>query len=260
MPKLSIITINLNNASGLKKTIDSIINQSFKDFEYIIIDGGSIDGSVGIIEDFSAKLCYWTSEPDTGIYNAMNKGIMKAAGDYCLFLNSGDFLLKTSVLDQIFSNHYSEDLICCKIHNHSSYYQGLIQLPKKKLTFFDFFTASLSHPSTFIKTKLFRTHGLYDDSLRIAADWKFFLEAVIIFRCSYVTLDIEISDFAEGGLSTINTVTNLMEREAVLNDKFYPFIEDYKSLYAYKSSRVIKVWEKIKSKKCLVNLYKFFIR
>ena len=88
--KLSIITINYNNREGLKKTINSVINQTFRDFEYILIDGGSEDGSKEIILQHEAQFSYWRSEKDHGIYNAMNKGILAAKGDYLLFLNSGD--------------------------------------------------------------------------------------------------------------------------------------------------------------------------
>ena len=86
--KLSIITVNRNNKDGLEKTIRSVIRQTSHDYEYIIIDGASTDGSPEIIRNYEENITYWISEPDTGIYNAMNKGIRKAQGDYCLFLNS----------------------------------------------------------------------------------------------------------------------------------------------------------------------------
>jgi glycosyltransferase involved in cell wall biosynthesis len=90
--RLSIITINLNNASGLQKTFDSIFSQDFTAIEYIVIDGQSEDGSQELIKQYAGKINYCISEKDTGIYNAMNKGISKATGDYLLFLNSGDYL------------------------------------------------------------------------------------------------------------------------------------------------------------------------
>ena len=93
MPQLSIITINRNDAKGLEHTLKSVWKmQTFKDFEHIIIDGASCDGSVDVIKKYATKLAYWISEPDKGVYNAMNKGIVKAQGEYLLFLNSGDWL------------------------------------------------------------------------------------------------------------------------------------------------------------------------
>ena len=101
--KLSIITINYNNRDGLQKTIDSVVSQTYKNFEWIIIDGGSTDGSKELIEQYQDHCAYWCSEPDKGIYNAMNKGIEKAIGDYSLFLNSGDRLHDDTVIDKIVS-------------------------------------------------------------------------------------------------------------------------------------------------------------
>lgn len=258
MIKLSIITVNLNNAIGLRKTIESVVNQTYIDYEYIIIDGGSTDGSVEEIKEYTAKLSYWVSERDKGIYNAMNKGILKAKGEYCLFLNSGDWLLSEDVLNNVFSKNITEDLVCCKLVNHNI--NGLIQLPKETLTFYDFYTGSLSHPSTFIKTIFLKEIGMYDETLKIAADWKFFIEAVVIKKCSYISLDIETTVFAPGGLSTIHNKINLSEREAVLNDLFYPFIDDYKLLHIYKSSRFIKIWEKLKDNKKILSIYNFILR
>ena len=90
---LSVITINYNNAEGLNRTIQSIDTQTWKEFEYIVIDGASNDGSIDVIKRFESIIDLWISEPDTGVFNAMNKGIKKAKGDYLLFLNSGDFLV-----------------------------------------------------------------------------------------------------------------------------------------------------------------------
>ena len=86
--RISIITINYNNLNGLKNTIKSVLDQSFFDFEFIVIDGGSTDGSKGYIELNSAKINYWVSESDRGVYHAMNKGLSKVTGEFCLFLNS----------------------------------------------------------------------------------------------------------------------------------------------------------------------------
>ena len=100
-PILSIITINYNNRLGLLKTMQSVVEQSYKNFEYLIIDGGSDDGSLEDILNYEHCLSFWCSEKDKGVYNAMNKGIVKATGEYLLFLNSGDFLLDNQTLSKI---------------------------------------------------------------------------------------------------------------------------------------------------------------
>lgn len=101
--KLSIITINYNNQDGLQKTIDSIVSQSFKDYEWIVIDGGSNDSSREVLERYCDHFTYWCSEPDRGIYNAINKGLEYATGEYIQFLNSGDWLYSKDVLEKAFS-------------------------------------------------------------------------------------------------------------------------------------------------------------
>ena len=109
--KLSIITINYNNAIGLKKTIESLIEQSYQEYEYIVIDGGSDDGSKEVIWESLRYVSSWCSEKDTGVYNAMNKGIMRATGEYLLFLNSGDYLYDSTVLEDVTSTLSGEDII-----------------------------------------------------------------------------------------------------------------------------------------------------
>lgn len=98
--KYSIITVNLNNANGLKETIDSIVNQTCCDYEYLIIDGGSTDDSLSIIKQYKDQIDYWVSEPDKGIFNAMNKGINVSHGDYLIFMNSGDCFNNGKVLEE----------------------------------------------------------------------------------------------------------------------------------------------------------------
>ena len=100
--KYSIITINFNNREGLERTIKSVITQTCQDFEYIIIDGGSTDGSIDIIKKYANKIHYWVSEPDNGIYHAMNKGVQFAHGEYLNFMNSGDFFIDIEVLSDLF--------------------------------------------------------------------------------------------------------------------------------------------------------------
>lgn len=152
-PKISIITINYNNLEGLKRTIESVVNQTWQEFEYLIIDGGSTDGSVEYIESKSEHVDYWVSEPDKGVYHAMNKGIAKSSGEYLLFLNSGDHFYNKKVLAQN----------CQEIKDSSIIYFDLQVVEEQKmfikeypsvLSFSYFLNDTLPHPATFIKKKL----------------------------------------------------------------------------------------------------------
>lgn len=108
---ISIITINFNNKNGLIKTLNSVISQTCKEFEWIIIDGGSTDGSKELLENYSEHITYWVSEPDNGIYHAMNKGIRVAKGDYLQFLNSGDYLANNKTIEDFYNENFTDDVI-----------------------------------------------------------------------------------------------------------------------------------------------------
>jgi glycosyltransferase involved in cell wall biosynthesis len=167
---LSIITINLNNQTGLQKTIESVINQTFKNLEFIVIDGGSTDGSIEVIKLYQDKITYWISEHDEGIYNAMNKGIKIAKGRYCLFLNSGDFFISHDVIKLADPFSFTVPIV---------YGDGKVQQKKlitqnnlpDTLSLDYFFNISLFHPSTFIKRELFEIYGLYNENNKIVSDW-----------------------------------------------------------------------------------------
>jgi glycosyltransferase involved in cell wall biosynthesis len=169
MPKLFIITINYNNASGLRKTIESVVNQTSLEFEYIVIDGALTDGSVGIIKEYKEKITFWVSEPDTGIYNAMNKGINAAKGTYCQFLNSGDTLVEPVVTERMLFNLPDTSIVIGNMLKKLT--SGKILRDKgignKKPTFLTFYTGTLNHSSAYIKRSLFEKYGCYDEKLKV---------------------------------------------------------------------------------------------
>ena len=199
--KLSIITVNLNNRDGLQKTIDSVVSQTFKDFEWIVIDGGSTDGSEELIAQYADHFAYWVSEPDKGIYNAMNKGIKVANGEYLLFLNSGDWLYGENILEECFAiNRNANILYCdCVIKKGSTFVNRNYS---DNLSFAEFYDTSLCHQSTLIKAILLKDN-LYDESLKIVSDWKFFLQKALEGR-SFQHIDIPLSVYNLEGVSSIN--------------------------------------------------------
>jgi glycosyltransferase involved in cell wall biosynthesis len=226
-PKVSIITINYNNLEGLKRTVESVVNQTWQEFEYIIIDGGSTDGSAEYIESQSEHINYWISEPDKGIYNAMNKGIAQATGEYLLFLNSGDHFYCNTVLQENIEHLQKHDLIYFNIEVAGAISSEIVSYPDK-LRFSDLCFGTLCHQSTFIKNTLFHTVGLYDENLKIASDWKFFILALFNYHCSYVKIDKTVSTFYLGGISS--QIGFSEEREEVLIEYFGEYFFDYQEL------------------------------
>lgn len=250
--KLSIITINKNNAQGLQKTIDSVVSQSFTDFEYLIIDGKSDDGSLGIIEKYSEKLAFWKSEPDTGIYNAMNKGIRQAKGEYLLFLNSGDFLVGKNVLQDLFSHGIYADLVCARCNVSDNGKVVWTSNPPEYLTLGELYRVGLAHQSTFIKRELFDKIGLYKEDFRYIADVEFWYRALIFNEATTQTIDVVTTDYNLDGISSRENLTDKYKSEfnAIISRHPLPrIIPDYDKWERERKSLEILYW--VKSKKIL---------
>lgn len=229
--KLSIITINRNNAAGLRKTIESVVSQTYTDFEYIIIDGASTDGSVEVIKEYAkatlpngealGERLYWISEPDKGIYNAMNKGILKANGEYLLFLNSGDWLYNENIFRNVFDQHRSEDILygCDMLYYRND--KVVFKAYPPQLTFLFMISGTISHQGTFLKRNLFE-NSLYNEQYKIVADYDFYIKNIVIKNCSTFYLDFPIVYFDMYGISMSKDNETLLwnERKTVLNSYF----------------------------------------
>lgn len=220
--KYSVITINYNHKEGLKRTIKSVISQTSTDYEYIIIDGGSTDGSIDTIKENEDHISYWVSQKDNGVYHAMNKGIAQAHGDYCIFMNSGDCFHSPLVLESV--EEYQEDIVCGQVSTFPSGHH------KPTITLVDLLRISLPHQAMFIKRELLAKHP-YDEKYKILSDWKFCLETIIIENCSFRTIEIIIADYESGGISTNSNGLLPKEREHILKELFPPrIIADYQRL------------------------------
>ena len=236
MLKLSIVTITYNNLAGLQRTIESVIHQTWKEFEYIIIDGGSIDGSAAYIESQSDKIDYWVSEPDNGIYNAMNKGIAKATGEYLLFLNSGDDLTDLKALGENYTHLREKDIIYFNINVIGDNAFFIKRCPEI-LTFSFLYRDTLPHQSTFIRKTLFEEIGFYDEKLKISSDWKFFILALMNLGATYKHIDAVFSNYYLDGISSKEDFSN--ERKEVLSSFFSCYTSDYDELFKNREELVV---------------------
>lgn len=223
--KLSIITVNLNNREGLRKTIDSVVSQTFKDFEWIVIDGGSTDGSKELIEQYSLHFAYWVSEPDRGIYHAMNKGIRRAKGEYLQFLNSGDWLFENDTLHNVFSEPFDEDIV----YGDCIEADGSRHVFPETLDLLFLYRGTLNHQSTFIRSSLF-ADGLYSEDYEWVSDWEFFLSQLLDRHASYHKVDAVVAVVQPG--KTYAPSKSLQEREAILNTRFSPMERELLERYA----------------------------
>ena len=221
--KITVITINLNNLNGLCRTVESVLSQTFDDYEYIVIDGESTDGSKEYLER-TMGANRWLSEPDSGIYNAMNKGIRMAHGEYCIFMNSGDTFCDGNVLRNAAPLLDGKDfymgntVTVLGTRKHKVYSPELLTL--------DFlFDGFISHQSTFTKTSLLKKRP-YNENLKIASDWEFFVTENLQHTRVYEHLDLFVSNFILDGISYTNQELSLEERKMVLEGNV-PIILDF---------------------------------
>lgn len=227
--RYSIITINYNNGHGLQQTIDSVLGQVCRDFEYIVIDGGSTDSSVEILKKYDDKIHFWVSEPDNGIYHAMNKGVAHAHGEYCIFMNSGDCFYNQTVLERVNAADPTEDVVVGKVaidlQDHI-----ISPPPKGNLTMYHLYSGSIPHQGSFIKTDLLRQFP-YDENLKISSDWKFFVQILIVNNGSIRYLDEFVARYDTEGLSSNNPKMMRQEKEDVMAALFPPrVLADYRTM------------------------------
>lgn len=252
--KYSIITINYNNRDGLRRTIESVVNQTFRDFEYIIIDGGSTDGSVEVIKEYADRIDYWVSEPDKGIYNAMNKGILQAHGEYLNFMNSGDCFYNKRVLEKVAFNSKEASIIVgqdCYVNKYGESHAST--LPHYPSSLF-LYVATLPHQSSFFKKDLFE-HTLYDERLKIVSDWKFYIQQIILRGASIEYCHAIICLREPDGICDHQPDRMFHERKQVLKELYPNGIQkDYDILCLMDSTSVDRLLQLCKNEKTRIFL------
>ena len=229
---LSIITINRNNAAGLEKTMQSVLSQTRTDYEYVVVDGASTDDSVAVIERLAPAFgdrLKWISEPDKGIYNAMNTGIGMATGEYIQILNSGDSLVSPDVTDKMYAALEKEGHPSILYGNMlKDFPDGHIKRDKgfagEDITLLGMYIGTLNHSPAYIRRSLFDKYGPYDESLKIDSDWKWYLQAIVFGEEKPVYVDIDVTLFDMTGISETNRELTKAERKQVLQELVRPTV------------------------------------
>ncbi|MCI5151174.1 MAG: glycosyltransferase [Candidatus Electrothrix sp. MAN1_4] len=199
--KLSVITICYNETRLIEKTIRSVLNQTFKDYQYIVIDGASTDGTIEIINKFDNKIDIFISESDKGIYNAMNKGLHYVNGEYVLFLNGGDYLANDRVFENVFASNCKEDIL----HGYMQNIEGDIIKSLPKINIKKYLKSNtLPHQATFVKKRIFDEIGGFDESFQIAGDYDFFVRAIYEYDANTKYLPVLVSFFNLNGVARMN--------------------------------------------------------
>ncbi|MBQ6723185.1 MAG: glycosyltransferase [Paludibacteraceae bacterium] len=244
---LSIVTINFNNAEGLRKTLASVAAQSYKDIEHIIVDAASTDDSADVIREYadaSNHKVIWSSEKDKGIYDGMDKGIKKATGDYIQILNSGDILAAPDVTERMIAALNEEKIGILYGNMIRDYGNGKLskdvclgervrelgneRVREVEWTMDDFIKGTVNHDPTYIHRSLYEKYGLYDENLKICSDWKWFVNAVVFGGEKLYYVPINVTIFDTTGISETNLEFREKERHAEL-EKMLPaaVLKDY---------------------------------
>lgn len=265
--KLSIITINYNNASGLRKTMESVFAQTCKDFEYIVVDGASTDGSLDVIRDLVAPDfkdhlknvvvgvdVVVSSEPDTGIYNAMNKGVRAAKGEYVLMLNSGDYFVDEHVVERILPELDGTDIVQGNTIDGTKRNRGY---GRSNLNFLDVQRGHFPHQASFCRKELFDKFGYFDETYRYVSDTIFFIKTLGYGGASFRYVDIDIAFFDITGFScTADPIIRKKhyEEEVRMRHELFPG-----RLYEYclDSGRKVALYDDLKSHKFMWNIVMF---
>ena len=258
--KLSIITINFNNAEGLERTLNSTLTQSYEGIEHIIVDGASTDNSVNVIKEYVRKVesgesrvesVIWSSEPDKGIYNAMNKGICKASGEYIQILNSGDVLASPDVTQKMMDalQLKNEELRLKNEDGVPILYGNMIKQDytsektigksgEVEYSLRNYYSGTMNHDCCYIRRDLFDTYGLYDEKLKIVSDWKWFLQAVGMGKVRPVYVDIDVTIFDASGISESNLELRNKERRHVLGEVLPPAVLADYDKHAFETQQI----------------------
>lgn len=246
--KFTVITINYNNVEGLRATFDSVFSQTCHDYQYVVIDGGSTDGSKELIEQNSDKIDYWVSEKDKGIYNAMNKGVAVATGEYCIFMNSGDCFYDMNVLKKIIAEGCDTDVITGITIGKDE--NDVWFDTKHPISFLTFYRGTISHQASFIHTSVLKQIP-YNEELKIVSDWEFWIKALILTNHSHSFSDVIVARIEPDGISVTNGEQREAERKKVLDEliperilkdiKVLRYVDDQMVEYIAKISKTYRI-------------------
>lgn len=248
MAKYTIITINYNNGKELRNTIESVTNQTFRDVEYIVVDGGSTDNSVEVIKEYADRIDFWISERDKGVYNAMNKGLSHAHGEYVNFMNSGDSFHSPRVLEDIDRQIGDADILFGNVFNPGSgrRYGGI--KAGSEVTFLTLKKEILCHQGTFYRRAIFDRHP-YDESLKLIADWKVNVQAIVLDNCKVKVVDTVVANYDLTGMSSTQGKLHAEERQRVMSELFPErILMDYEHLYTESEMPLVSLLPKLKQR------------
>ena len=215
--KISIVTVCYNSEATIERTIRSVLEQSYDNIEYVIVDGMSTDGTIDIIDKYSDDIDVFIREKDEGVYDAMNKGLDGSSGDYILFLNADDRLFYENTISEaaglITANESNPDVFLGDVVIHDQGKRKSSIWKSKKVTPYSLFRGSVPHPAAFYSRSAFSKNGMFDKSFRIAGDYEWFVRGTVNGSISFSRMNLLVSIFFKGGISTNPEFTRILQEE-----------------------------------------------
>lgn len=218
--RISVITINLNNAEGLKRTLNSVFQQTTGDYELVVVDGASVDGSVELIRANAARIDHWVSEPDGGIYNAMNKAVKMATGEYVIFMNSGDTFYDRDVVERVIPQLKGKDIYAGDLYRPERR-KKIVKSPEE-VYFHYIITRTISHQAAFIRRERLLEQP-YNEENKIVSDWEWFFRELVFANATYERLNLCVATFDPSGISSLKEMERVrLEEMERVREKLIP--------------------------------------
>lgn len=238
-PKITIITAVYNRVNTIEQTISSVVNQTYQNIEYIVIDGGSNDGTVDVIRKYEDKIAYWISEPDCGVFDAFNKGILAAKGEYIQFLGSDDSLCSPDTIENVvkYLNEEVDILSCCIYLVHESLCRQMLFSNSHAINKNDYKGGMIPHPGMFTRRTIFDIYH-FDDKYKMLGDYKFFLQCYFDDSIKFSFIDLPVVYFSVAGITSVKNLTD--EEMSICKDlgAFFP-LNIYKDSYLKSIIKII---------------------
>lgn len=250
--KISVVTVCYNAVDSIEKTIKSVVNQTYDNIEYVIIDGLSKDGTIGVINEYREKIAYFVSEPDKGIYDAMNKGIKAATGDWIIFMNAGDTFKTSDILRElgrILLNIQSDIRIIRGniIRKYSNLSVKSTGVTSQSPGLMDMINNTFHHQACLIQRSLFDDYGYYSTDYKLCSDWIFFYNCVVLHHVKTMYVDLDVALFEMDGATSVNTKQNEIEQSKFLTNLY--------GVELYGLLQELSVYRKSSLCRCFCRLY-----
>lgn len=248
-PKITVITVTYNCAAVVEQTICSILEQTYSEVEYIIIDGGSTDGTLDIIRRYTNRIAYFVSEPDKGIYDAMNKGILVSTGEWLNFMNAGDLFVSKDILQRMVEEIIPGNYILRGniIRIYPKFKVKSVGVTVQEPSLMDMFNNTFHHQACLIHASLFKKFGLYSTDYKLCSDWKFFFDCIVLHNVKSKYIDLTVACFKMDGASTNNSILYLKEQESYLKLVYGEELFNlFRELNIYRKSKIISSYYKLR--------------